>query len=263
MDINPQFSIVCEQAARAGAAVLGEWKGRFKAREKGPFDLVTEADEAAQEAVRKVILDAFSDHDVLGEEDHSPLVRRSAYRWIVDPLDGTTNYVHGMPHYAVSVALEHQGRLLTGTVFDPSANECFTATAGQGAYLNGEPIRVSGTTNLAAGLIAVSFPARVVAGSRPMLDFEKIIVRARAIRRTGSAALNLAYVACGRFDAYSAHETKAWDIAAGALLIIEAGGTISGIDGAAFSVDRPKFIAAASAELHAILLDLVGDKPRP
>jgi myo-inositol-1(or 4)-monophosphatase len=240
---------------------LAEWKGRFKAREKGPSDFVTEADEAAQEAVRRLIISHFPDHDVLGEEDAAPLVRRSPYRWIVDPLDGTTNYVHNVPHYAVSVALEHEGKLLAGTVYDSSFDECFTAARDKGAWLNGKPIHVSGTTDIGAGLIAVSFPARVHAGSRSLLDFEKVIVRARAIRRTGSAALNLCYVACGRFDAYWAHETKAWDVAAGALLVTEAGGTITGIDGAPFSVDRPKFIAAGSAELHTALLSLIGDQP--
>ncbi|MEX2139277.1 MAG: inositol monophosphatase family protein [Pirellulales bacterium] len=259
MSINDEFATVCEQSARAGAAVLREWKGRFRAREKGPSDLVTEADEASQEAVRRVILAAFPDHDVLGEEDTAPLVRRSPYRWIVDPLDGTTNYVHGVPNYAVSIALEHEGLLLVGTVYDPSTDECFTAVRGQGARLNGEPLRVSATDDLELALVAVSFPARVVAGSRPMVDFEKVIVRARAVRRTGSAALNLCYVACGRFDAYFARETKSWDVAAGALLVSEAGGTITGIDGREFSVDRPKFIAAGSAKLHAELLALVGD----
>jgi myo-inositol-1(or 4)-monophosphatase len=259
MSINNEFATVCERAARAGAAVLMDWKGRFRAREKGPSDLVTEADEASQEAVRCAILEAFPDHDVLGEEDSAPLVRRSPYRWIVDPLDGTTNYVHGVPQYAVSVALEHQGKLLAGTVYDPSADECFTAALGQGARLNGEPISTSATSDVSLALVAVSFPARVVLGSRPMQDFEKVIVRAQAVRRSGSAALNLCYVGCGRFDAYFARETKAWDVAAGALLVSEAGGTITGIDGQDFSVDRPKFLAAGSAKLHAELYELVGD----
>jgi myo-inositol-1(or 4)-monophosphatase len=261
MDINQDFPKICEQAARAGAVALAGWKGRFHAREKGPSDFVTEADHASQAAVRETILAAFPDHDVLGEEDEAPLVRRSAYRWIVDPLDGTTNFVHGVPHYAISVALEHEGRLLVGAVYDPSADECFTAIDGQGAWLNRQPIRASGTAELGSALVSVSFPARVEKGSRPLQDFEKIIVQSRAVRRTGSAALNLSYVACGRFDAYFAHETKAWDVAAGALLVREAGGMITGIDGRPFSVERPKFIAAGSAALHAQLFELIGDRP--
>jgi len=260
MSTNADFATVCEQSARAGAEVLESWKGRCFAREKGPSDLVTEADEASQEAVKRTILKAFPGHDVLGEEDQATLQRTSRYRWIVDPLDGTTNYVHGVPHYAVSVALEHEGRLLTGVVYDPSADECFTAVRGEGAWLNGQSIRAGGTTDLALSLVAVSFPAQVLAGSKPLNDFEKVIVRCRAVRRTGSAALNLCYVACGRFDAYFARETKAWDVAAGGLLVSEAGGTITGIDGQPFSVERPKFIAAGSAKLHADLLALVGDR---
>jgi myo-inositol-1(or 4)-monophosphatase len=261
MNANNDFVKVCERSARAAAAVLLEWKGRFRAREKGPSDLVTEADEAAQEAIRKIVLGAFPDHDFLGEEDSAPIVRRSPYRWIVDPLDGTTNYVHGVPDYAVSVALEYEGQLLVGTVYNPSADECFTAIQGAGATLNGQPIHTSAAIGLSQSLVAVSFPARVELGSRPMQDFEKIIVRAQAIRRSGSAAINLCYVACGRFDAYFARETKAWDVAAGALLIREAGGTITGADGRAFSLDHPRFIAAGTKQLHTEIYSLIGDKP--
>jgi myo-inositol-1(or 4)-monophosphatase len=261
MIINADLASVCEDSARAAAGVLLDWKGRFHVREKGPSDLVTEADLAAQEAVRKVVLAAYPGHDVLGEEDSNQLVRRSPYCWIIDPLDGTTNYVHGVPHYAVSVAVAHDDRVLAGVVFDPSADECFRAVLGAGASLNGVAIRSSGTKNLAEGLIAVSFPARVELGSRPMDDFNKVIVRSRAIRRTGSASLNLCYVACGRFDAYFARETKAWDVAAAALIVSEAGGVITGVDGRPFSLARPRFIAAGTANLHAELLALIGDPP--
>jgi myo-inositol-1(or 4)-monophosphatase len=259
MNVNSEFVKVCEDSARAGARALIAWKGRFKVREKGPADLVTEADLASQEAVRNTILGSFPDHDVLGEEDSGPSVRKSAYRWIVDPLDGTTNYVHGVPQYAVSVALEYDGQLLVGTVYDPSADECFTAVRGEGAWMNGERFSASDTTDIGQALVAVSFPAQVEHGSRPLVDFENVVVRCRAIRRSGSAALNLAYVACGRYDAYFARETKAWDVAAGALLIWEAGGIITGIDGKPFSLERPRFVAAGSAGLHAELFELVGD----
>jgi myo-inositol-1(or 4)-monophosphatase len=260
VNVNREFVQVCEKSARAGAKALLAWRGRFKVREKGPADLVTEADLASQEAVRTVILGAFPEHDFLAEEDTGPAVRKSAYRWIVDPLDGTTNYVHGVPQYAVSVALEHHGNVLVGTVYDPSTDECFSAVRGQGAWLNGERITASATSDIGQALLAVSFPAKVELGSRPLVDFENVVVRCRAIRRSGSAALNLAYVACGRYDAYFARETKAWDVAAGALLIGEAGGTITAIDGQPFSLDRPTFIAAGSTGLHATLLELVGDR---
>jgi myo-inositol-1(or 4)-monophosphatase len=260
VNVNREFIEVCEKSARAGAEALLAWKGRFKVREKGPADLVTEADLASQEAIRATVLGAFPEHDFMAEEDSGPSIRKSAYRWIVDPLDGTTNYVHGVPQYAVSVALEHQGQVLVGTVYDPSLDECFTAVRGGGARLNGERFRTSGAANISQALTAVSFPAQVEPGSRPLVDFEKVIVRCRAIRRSGSAALNLCYVACGRYDAYFARETKAWDVAAGALLITEAGGKITALNGQPFSLERPTFIAAASAALHAELFELVGDR---
>ena len=259
MNVNSDFVKVCEKSARVGAKALMAWKGRIHVREKGPADLVTEADLASQEAVQATVLGAFPDHDFLAEEDSVQAPRRSAYRWIVDPLDGTTNYIHGVPQYAVSVALEHDGQVLVGTVYDPSADECFTAVRGEGARLNGERFRTSTATDIAQAMVAVSFPARVELGSRPLLDFERVVVRCRAVRRSGSAALNLCYVACGRYDAYFARETKAWDVAAGALLVSEAGGTITDFYGKSFSLERPAFVAAASAELHAELIQLVGD----
>jgi myo-inositol-1(or 4)-monophosphatase len=253
------FLTVAEQAARVGGRVLQDWRGRFSVREKGPADLVTDADEASQEVVRLTILTAFPDHDVLAEEDRALEERRSDYRWIVDPLDGTTNYVHGVPHYAVSIAMEHNGRLIAAAVYDPSADECFTAGLGVGARVNSTPIRASETTVLDEALVAVSFPALVERGSRSLEDFLKLIVRSRAVRRTGSAALNLCYVAAGRFDAYSARETRPWDVAAGALLVQEARGVIVGIDGRPFTVDKPQFIATGTPELNAALLELIGD----
>src|SRR5687768_15961356 len=136
------YLTVCESAARAGGAVLLDWIDRFAVREKGPADLVTEADLASQNTIRDLLLSTFPDHAFLGEES-SELPEDKPYRWIVDPLDGTTNYVHQVPQYAVSVALTHQGKLLVGTVYDPVSQECFTAAAGKGAWLNGRRLEVS------------------------------------------------------------------------------------------------------------------------
>ncbi len=255
----PSYIEVCEQAARAGAVVLKDWIGRFRVHEKGPADLVTEADIAAQDAVTTVIRSAFPDHDVLGEEDQQVVERCSDYRWIIDPLDGTTNYVHGVPHYAVSVALEHRGKLTAGVVLDPSADECFWAAAGEGAYLNSKRLKTSSTEQLSDALVAASFPPAVTLESREIGEFCQVLVRSRAVRRTGSAALNLAYIAAGRFDAYWARETKSWDVAAGALLVAEAGGIITGLDGEKFEVDRPRFLATGSFALHREMLAFVGE----
>jgi len=245
---------VCERAAREGGRILLDWIGRFSVREKGPSDLVTDADHASQEAIRIVIGGAYPDHAFVGEEDLDGIRRHDGgYRWIVDPLDGTTNYVHQIPHYAVSIGLECDGRLLVGTVYDPVANDCYRAESGRGATLNGKPLRVSSTRSLSEAVVAASFPAGVQRGSQDLADFENVLVSCQAIRRTGSAALNLCYVAAGRFDAYWARETKAWDVAAGALLVMEAGGHITGLAGQPFNLADPRFIAAATPELHADL----------
>src|SRR5262249_35943039 len=162
--------------------------------------------------------------------------------WIVDPLDGTTNYVHRIPEYAVSLALERGGEVLVGCVFHPLAGECYTAARGGGAFLNGQRLRASGVVGLSQAVVAASFPPKVTSDSPALADFARVILTCQSIRRTGSAALNLCYVAAGRFDAYWAHETKTWDVAAGSLLVREAGGVITAIDGSPFSVDRPQFI---------------------
>ena len=193
---------VCEQAVRRGGAILMDRLGQAKVREKGPADLVTEADLASQEAVRQTVLGAFPEHGLLGEEDQLEVKEGNCadYRWIVDPLDGTTNYVHCVPHFCVSLALERRGTLLVGAVYDPTLNECFTAVRGQGAWLNGDPIHVSEIAVLANALVAVGFPNVVARDAPDLLLFNKAVTECQAMRRTGSAALNLAYVAAVRFE---------------------------------------------------------------
>jgi len=253
MHVTSSYSDVCESAVRAAGKVLLENLGRVSVREKGPADLVTEADIAAQEAVRRVVAGAFPSHVLIGEEDQ-PGMKRSAppseFRWIVDPLDGTTNYVHQVPHFSVSLALERQGELLVGAVLDPVADECFTAVRGEGAYLNGERVRTSGVSALAQALVAIGFPAVVRPGAPDLRAFLEAVQACQSMRRTGSAALNLAYVAAGRFDACWSFSTKAWDAAAGVLLIREAGGVVTSPDGTPFVLERGHFLGAATVELH-------------
>lgn len=251
MDAIDEYKTVCERAARAAGAVLLDWAGRFSAREKGPSDLVTEADLAAQEVIREQVLAAFPDHGFLAEEQHANIASQAdGLRWIVDPLDGTMNYVHGVPNYAVSIALEQRGQLLVGTVLDPVNGECFSAARDQGAWLNGRRLRVSAANELSQALVAASFPARVERNDREIADFIEVTVRAQGTRRMGSSALNLCYVAAGRFDGYWSTSTKTWDIAAGALMILEAGGVISHYGGGPLDLARPQFIAAATPKLH-------------
>jgi len=247
----------CEQAAATGAQVLLEWRGRFTTREKGARDLVTEADLASQAAVRALIESQFSDHGFLGEEDPDPQQLRKPYCWVVDPLDGTTNYVHDFPCFAVSVAVARQGEIVAGVVLDPLRNECFRAAEGLGSQLNGQPIKTSTTTDVEQSLVAVSFPPNLQPDSPDLEAFLQVATHCQAVRRTGSAALNLAYVACGRLDAHWAHFIHPWDSAAGELLVREAGGVTTASRGGDFCLARGDYAVAATAQLHEALMPLI------
>lgn len=252
------YARVCEEAVRAGGEVVQDWVGRAGVWKKGPADLVTQADLASQEAIRGIVLTAFPDHSLLGEEDQlAPGPHgRTEYRWIADPLDGTTNYVHRVGHYSISLALERNGELLAAGVYDPNRDECFTAIAGQGAYLNGEPIHTSSVSQLSEGLAAVGFPNDLRPDSPDLLVFLAAAPLCQAIRRTGSTALNLCYVAAGRFDLFWSYSAKIWDVAAGILLVQEAGGAVTSPTGAQFVLEEVHFLAAANRPLCAKLLDL-------
>lgn len=260
---NPrQFLALCEQAARVGAGILMDWRDKFTAREKGPKDLVTEADLASQVAINKLLLEAHPDFDFLGEEDLSlggrATSRKSDYRWIVDPLDGTANYVHRLQTFATSIGLQYRDQIIAGAIFDPISDECYTAALGGGAFLNGQPIRVSDCAEISQALVAVSFRANVDRGSQDVTRFIETMHACQSIRRLGSAALNCCYVAAGRLDGYFATSgIQAWDVAAGVLIITEAGGTLSGIDGGPLDIESPEMIAASSPILHRQMLDVI------
>jgi myo-inositol-1(or 4)-monophosphatase len=259
MDVISDYIKICAQAVRAGGATVQEWIGRFQVYEKGPADLVTQADLASQDMIRRIVLGAFPEHCFLGEEDAggTGCPPQAEYRWIVDPLDGTTNYVHRVPHYAVSLALERRGEALVGAVFDPILDECFTAVAGQGAYLNGRRIKTSAVRDLSEALAATGFPANLPPDSPDLRVFMKAVFRCQAIRRMGSSSLNLCYVAAGRFDVYWSFSTKIWDVAAGALILREAGGAITSPEGGKFVLEDARFLAAANEPLRAQLEDVV------
>jgi myo-inositol-1(or 4)-monophosphatase len=255
----PAFLAVCEFAARSAGRAILDLVGKTTARQKGPADFVTEADLAAQDVVKKTVLSAFPQHSVLGEEDLLPgnTPSTTEFRWIVDPLDGTTNFVHGIPHYAVSVALEHKGRILVGTVYDPSRDDCFTAAEGAGAFLDGRPIRTSEVRKLSDAIAGTGFPANLQPDSPDLLVFNKSLFRCQGVRRTGSAALNLCDIAAGRFDVLWGLSTKIWDIAAGVLLIQEAGGVVTSPEGGEVDLGSGRFLASANRELHRQLLEMV------
>ncbi len=260
MNTIDEYLRVCEEAVRIGGRVVQEWVGKFDVRKKGPADLVTQADLASQEAIRQTVLGAFPEHSLLGEEHDRNAAAlgldRAEYRWIVDPLDGTTNFVHGVPHYSVSLALERNGELLVAAVYNPVVDECFTAAQGQGARLNGRPIRTSGVSSLSEALAAVGFPPNPSEDAPDVLLFLAMLGRCQAIRRTGSTALNLCYMAAGRFDLYWSYSAKIWDVAAGVLIVKEAGGYVTSPSGGAFCLEETHFLAAATRQLHAQLSEV-------
>lgn len=268
-DIPANALAICEAAARAGGRVLLDWVGRFGVSNKGPRDLVTEADLASQREIRRIVMEAFPDHGFIGEESlpedagngppaGQPSATRPAYRWMVDPLDGTSNYVHGFPAWCVSVALTIGDEILVGAIHDPQRDECFTAQLGVGAWLNGKPVAVSRCLLLSDALVALSFPPHTTADSVAVADFLAVVPHVHSARRTGSTAINLAWLACGRLDAFWVRRIACWDVAAGLLIFREAGGSISGFGdgaaaGAAIPLDQPAFIAASTPELLAEL----------
>ena len=251
---------VAEEASRAGGAVLRDWLGRFTTREKGPADLVTDADLASQEAIRTIIAERFPDHEFLGEESSGGrgLPSDGTIVWVVDPLDGTTNYVHGFPFFAVSVAAVQGDSILAGVIYDPIQDTAYRAAAGAGAWLGPRQLSVSGVMKLSEALVAVSFPPQVRDDSPDLLDFLAVVDRCQAVRRTGSAALNLASVAAGQLDAHWATAIHAWDVAAGILLIREAGGIVTDVSGGPFDLWRADFLATSTPSLHAELCRCLG-----
>jgi myo-inositol-1(or 4)-monophosphatase len=253
---------VCESVARLGGDVLREWQGRVQVREKGRSDLLTEADLASQAAIQQRLAVIYPEHAFVGEESDCSEHRAAAaegngHVWIVDPLDGTTNYAHGFPHFAVSVAVARAGQVLAAAIYQPVSDECFTAERGSGAQLNGQTIRTSSVERLRDALVAASFPTVIERDSDEVAGILNVLEQAQSVRRTGSAALNLCYLASGRIDAYWATETKAWDVAAGWLIVEEANGIVTGLDGQPFDLRQPTPAVAATQALSRELISLL------
>ena len=245
------------EAAKAAGALLKENLGNAGMIEfKGEIDLVTEMDRRAEDLILGKIKENFPGHGVLTEESAGH-TSSSGYRWIVDPLDGTTNYAHSLPVFCVSIAFEDEGSVIFGTVYDPVLDELFTAERGKGAYLNGRPINVSKTDGLPVSLLATGFPYDVRTSSNNNLDhFSDFAIRVQAIRRMGSAALDLCYTACGRFDAFWELKLRPWDVAAAGLIVEEAGGMITDFRGAPFSVYGQETLAS-NGLIHENMIDVL------
>lgn len=246
-----------EAVVRAGDLQMARFGGAIEVSKKGRIDLVTEVDVAVERTFRAMVAKRFPDHDVLAEEFGATEGPRARHCWIFDPLDGTTNYAHGLPIFCASLGLEIDGRLELGAVYDPSRRELFTAERGGGAFLNGAPLRVSRTETLLDALLVTGFPYNVHESVSGVIGlFGEFIARAQAVRRLGSAALDLCYVAAGRMDAFWEERLKPWDVAAGALIVEEAGGRITGIDGGPFDVRKASLIAS-NGRIHEEMLAAV------
>jgi myo-inositol-1(or 4)-monophosphatase len=230
--LHPMLTIAVKAARRAGSIInraARDVEG-LTVTTKRQNDFVTEIDQAAEAAIIETLKKAYPDHAVLAEESGES--GRSEYVWVIDPLDGTTNFIHGLPHYAVSIGLQHRGTLTQAVVYDPVRNELFTASKGRGAFLNDRRIRVSRRSRLEGALIGTGFPFRQLDHLESYLRaFKHVTERTAGVRRAGAAALDLAYVAAGRLDGFWEIGLSPWDMAAGALLVLEAGGLVSDFDG--------------------------------
>jgi myo-inositol-1(or 4)-monophosphatase len=247
-------------ATRAGGDILQEHFGSvLEIRYKGEIDVVTQVDVMAETAIVSAIRSAFPDHQVLAEEGTTG-GSNPRHRWIIDPLDGTTNYSHGLPPFAVSVAYERDGIVQVGVIYDPTHDELFVGSRGGGATLNGQPMHVSNVSILRRGLVATGFPYDKELLPRALGQFAAFAQSAQAVRRIGSAALDLAYVASGRFDAYWEASIHSWDIAAGIILVEEAGGQVSDIRGRPLNLNTPDLtVLASNAILHTAMLETLED----
>lgn len=255
------FRDLAEQAARRAGSLLMEMMGRVAVREKSPGDLVTEADHASQEAIRSLLWEHFPSHQFWGEESERPPTWAEDYCWVIDPLDGTKNFVHQLPSFSVSIALLHRGEPLVGVVHDPWLQETYSAIRGHGAsFQAGEHqarlLRPSSCRALAQALLVFSFPSRVDSRTPELRRFNRVVPHA-TLRRLGSAALNLCYVASGRLDGYWGSTLNLWDIAAGMLIAREAGAFATHLSGQPLDWADPRFVATATEELHAELLPLL------
>jgi myo-inositol-1(or 4)-monophosphatase len=244
----------------AGALLLDYVKSGFRVEHKNPINLVTDADRAAEECVIDRIRKHFPAHRFLAEERGRIEQSPSPYLWVIDPLDGTTNFAHGYPAYCVSIGLEYRGRCILGAVFDPSRDELFTAIEGRGARLNGQPIHVSDTTALDSSLLVTGFAYDIRESPRNNLDhFAKFALKAQGMRRTGSAALDLCYVAAGRFDGFWEVQLNPWDMAAGSVIVQEAGGRLTTFCGNDLSIYGQELVAS-NGHIHQAMLQVLNEE---
>jgi myo-inositol-1(or 4)-monophosphatase len=256
--LNPlYFTTAVEAVVRAGDLQMARFGQNIQIGKKGTIDLVTEVDVAVEEMFRALIASRFPDHQILAEELGGASVVPQGPCWIFDPIDGTTNYAHGLPIFCASLALEIDGVPALAAVYDPNRRELFTAERDQGAFLNGKPIRVSSAARLVDALLVTGFPYDVHSRVDEIVGlFGAFVAQARAVRRLGSAAVDLCWVAAGRMDGFWESDLKPWDMAGGALIVSEAGGRVTSMDGRPFA-SRGGHVLATNGHLHDVMLEVI------
>lgn len=262
MSAYGEFTAAAVEVAReAGATLRDGLGGPRQIAYKGQVDLVTEMDRRSEETIVGAITGKFPHHLIVAEEGSGPRDGDSPYRWLIDPLDGTTNYAHGLPHFAVSIALRHGAETIVGVVYDPLRDELFRAERGGGAFLNDRPLRVSTVDELIRSLLATGFPYDAALRPVALAHWHAFSFASQAIRRYGAAALDLCYVAAGRYDGFYEAHLGPWDAAAGALIAAEAGATITDYTGGPFDPFRGA-IVATNGRIHDAVLNVLADGKR-
>jgi myo-inositol-1(or 4)-monophosphatase len=254
--VKDVIAVAREAAMKAGKILRANIGGTRQITYKGDINLVTEMDMRSEREVVRTLLAAFPQHGIVAEEE-TDIRNDSGFTWIIDPLDGTTNYAHGYPCFSVSVALEQEGTIMAGVVYDPMREELFSAQKGQGAFLNGEKISVSAIDTLMKSLLATGFPYdRKVSVMNNMNYFHDLLMASQEVRRDGSAALDLCSVASGRFDGFWELKLKPWDVAAGSLIVTEAGGMVTDLSGKKFNLHAEE-ILASNGRIHRQMVEIL------
>ena len=255
--VESDVQLAIRAARRAGALLLEHQRRGVTVEHKSPREIVTRADRDAQDAIRELLREARPDDAILAEEGLD-LAGVGGRRWIVDPLDGTNNFAHGIPCYCVSIGLAEDDVPSVGVVYDPTRDECFAAATGEGSTLNGAPIHVRSNADLAEAILATGFPYDLVGTRRNVAHFAAFATRTRGLRRLGSAALDLAYVAAGRFDGFWELMLRPWDMTAGAVLVAEAGGSVTDVNGAPWRTTMDS-ILVANPQLHMAMRQVLAE----
>ncbi|HUL43381.1 MAG TPA: inositol monophosphatase family protein [Bacteroidota bacterium] len=253
------ISTAIEAATQAGKYLkqnLGKVKN-IELKDGGEKNLVTEIDKHSEEIIISIIKKHFPSHDILAEESGKARGAKSDYRWVIDPLDGTTNFTHGFPVFCVSIGLEHCGELIAGAIYDPNFDELFTAEKGKGAFLNGKRMHVSSVESLKKSLLVTGFPYNIRENPDNAVEhFVQFLMDAQAVRRMGSAAIDMAYVAAGRYEGFWEVHLNPWDMAAGAIIVTEAGGMLSDFAGKPFSIYE-KQVLATNGRIHEEMMKIL------